>query len=84
MFRNKEDWMSERAYSLWLAEGRPEGRGQAHWQQAAREFAQLELTRASADGSDLVEKLKAMGRLMRVMDETPPVTAKTTKRAANR
>jgi hypothetical protein len=29
----------QRAYQLWESEGRPEGREQAHWQQAQRELS---------------------------------------------
>ncbi|EJC81807.1 Protein of unknown function (DUF2934) [Rhizobium leguminosarum bv. trifolii WSM2297] len=72
MSHNRDAWVSQRAYSLWESEGRPEGRGESHWAQALREFEQLELTRASADGNDLIERLKAAGRLMRVYDEAAP------------
>lgn len=65
MSRSKDDWINQRAYALWEAEGRPAGRSDHHWQQAASEYKQLELTRASEDGSDLIERLQAMGRLMR-------------------
>jgi hypothetical protein len=30
--------IQQRAYQLWESEGRPEGREQAHWQQAQREL----------------------------------------------
>jgi Protein of unknown function (DUF2934) len=36
-----EDRIRERAYSIWIAEGRPDGREHAHWQQARHEL-QLE------------------------------------------
>jgi len=76
MFLSKDDWINQRAYALWEAEGRPDGRGGEHWQQAAREYQMLERTRASADGSDLIERLKTMGLIMREADrddrsETP-------------
>lgn len=45
--------------------GKPLGAG-------AEEFEQLELTKASPDGNDLIEKLKAAGRLMRIYDEAAP------------
>ncbi|PZM08207.1 DUF2934 domain-containing protein [Rhizobium tubonense] len=64
MNHTKDDWISQRAYSLWEAEGRPEGRGGGHWAQAAIEFERLEQTRASVDGSELVAKLRAASRLM--------------------
>jgi hypothetical protein len=82
MFRSKDDWINQRAYALWEAEGRPEGRSATHWQQAAREYEQLELTRASLDGSDLIERLRAMGRLMRSTDAEPISATKSAKRAA--
>jgi hypothetical protein len=31
--------IQQRAYQLWESEGRPEGREQAHWQQAQRELS---------------------------------------------
>jgi hypothetical protein len=64
VFLSKDDWVSKRAYALWENEGRPEGRGEVHWQQAASEHELLELTKASADGSDMIERLRSMGRLM--------------------
>ncbi|TLX05685.1 DUF2934 domain-containing protein [Rhizobium sp. MHM7A] len=72
MSHNKDVWVSQRAYSLWESEGRPEGRGESHWGQALKEFEQLELTKASPDGQDLIAKLKAAGRLMRVCDVAVP------------
>lgn len=72
MSHTKDAWVSQRAYSLWESEGRPDGRGESHWAQALKEFEQLELTKASPDGNDLIAKLKAAGRLMRVYDEAPP------------
>ncbi len=70
MFLSKDDWINQRAYALWEAEGRPDGRGGEHWQQAAREYQLLERTRASADGSELIERLKAMGQMMREADRS--------------
>ena len=69
MFLSKDDWIAQRAYALWEAEGRPDGRGGEHWRQADREYRMLEETRASADGSDLIERLKAMGRSMRAAED---------------
>lgn len=34
-----EDTIAARAYQLWLAEGCPEGRALAHWEQAQHELA---------------------------------------------
>jgi hypothetical protein len=33
-----EDRIRERAYDIWIAEGRPHGRDQAHWQRAMQEL----------------------------------------------
>ncbi|UDF28086.1 UNVERIFIED_ORG: DUF2934 domain-containing protein [Roseateles sp. XES5] len=38
----RQEWISKRAYGLWEAEGRPHGRDHEHWEQAARERAELE------------------------------------------
>jgi len=86
MFLSKDDWIKQRAYALREAEGRPDGRGGEHWQQAAREYQLLERTRASADGSDLIERLKTMGRIMREADrddrtETPEKSASSRRSA---
>jgi hypothetical protein len=68
MFLSKDDWINQRAYGLWETDGRPEGRGAEHWQQATLEYQMLERTRASVDGSELIERLKTMGRQMRDAD----------------
>ena len=68
MSRSKDDWINQRAYSIWEEEGRPHDRGGAHWQQAAAEYEQLERTRASADGNELIEMLRRTGRLMRAAE----------------
>jgi hypothetical protein len=39
--RLDEDRIRERAYGIWIAEGRPDGRELAHWQRAHHEL-QLE------------------------------------------
>ncbi|MDM9625454.1 DUF2934 domain-containing protein [Rhizobium sp. S152] len=84
MFRSKDDWINQRAYALWEAEGRPEGRSGQHWQQAALEYEQLERTRASSDGSDLIDRLRAMGRLARAGDGNASTPAETTDAMAAR
>lgn len=38
----RQEWIGKRAYALWEAEGRPHGRDREHWEQAARERAELE------------------------------------------
>jgi hypothetical protein len=40
----------QRAYEIWEREGRPEGREQAHWEQAEREVAKVRGARQAATG----------------------------------
>ncbi len=39
MDRDEERLIRERAYEIWEREGRPEGRSEEHWRQAAAEIA---------------------------------------------
>ena len=32
---SRDDLIRERAYAIWIEDGRPEGRADEHWQQAA-------------------------------------------------
>ncbi|MFN7010770.1 MAG: DUF2934 domain-containing protein [Allorhizobium sp.] len=47
------EWIAKRAYALWEEEGRPDGRHDAHWQQAAEAFRALQesanITTANAE-----------------------------------
>jgi hypothetical protein len=36
---DREQLIRERAYQIWIDEGRPEGREHAHWEQAEKEIA---------------------------------------------
>jgi Protein of unknown function (DUF2934) len=36
--RVDDDLIRERAYGIWIAEGRPDGREHAHWQRAKHEL----------------------------------------------
>lgn len=48
----KDDLIRERAHTIWLAEGSPDGRHEQHWRQATEELAQA---RAEAGaGPDVV------------------------------
>jgi Protein of unknown function (DUF2934) len=38
VIRVDDDLIRERAYGIWIAEGRPHGRHLAHWQRAHREL----------------------------------------------
>ncbi len=48
--------LRQRAYELWLEEGRPEGRDLDHWLQAKQEFAEAaEMRRAAGEITSLSE-----------------------------
>lgn len=51
--RIEEDRVRERAYSLWEAEGCPDGCAERHWQQAEAELFQ------TGEGQDMVEARNA-------------------------
>lgn len=42
-----EDWVRTRAYMLWERNGRPDGEDRGHWEQACREYAELESASAA-------------------------------------
>ncbi|MGH6915286.1 MAG: DUF2934 domain-containing protein [Geminicoccales bacterium] len=47
---NVAERIRQRAYEIWEREGRPEGRQQAHWEQAEREVAKVRAARQVAAG----------------------------------
>ena len=48
MQSDRQERISERAYQIWVAEGRLHGRHDEHWQRAEREIAEEELRVAAA------------------------------------
>ncbi len=42
MSNSRDEWISSRAYALWEQNGREHGQDQDHWQQASREWEELE------------------------------------------
>jgi hypothetical protein len=48
MQSDRHERISERAYHIWVAEGRGHGRHDEHWQRAEREIAEEELRVAAA------------------------------------
>jgi hypothetical protein len=83
MNRTKEDWISQRAYALWELDGRRDGRDFDHWVKASSEFDQLERTKASPDGSELLSRLSASTtRLLRPSNsDIARASAKQARRA---
>src|SRR5713226_4080522 len=48
MQSDRQERISERAYQIWVAEGRVHGKHHEHWQRAEREIAEEELRVAAA------------------------------------
>jgi hypothetical protein len=46
----REDQIRYRAYLLWLADGKPEGRDKEHWQEAEAIVEQIPRLNREADG----------------------------------
>lgn len=65
---DRESAVRQRAHAIWLAEGEPQGRDEAHWQQAERELA-------GADGASADPPAEAMSN-------EGAVVAKPRKKAA--
>jgi hypothetical protein len=57
-----ESWIRERAYAIWEAEGRPQGRELHHWEQAAREILASGTAQAPAKKSAPAKAAKPRGR----------------------
>jgi hypothetical protein len=55
--RERDEWISKRAYSLWEQAGRPEGRHVEHWEQAVIDFKE----KGNVDGEDAPDGVGAPG-----------------------
>ncbi|APO79890.1 hypothetical protein AM571_PC02164 (plasmid) [Rhizobium etli 8C-3] len=55
---DRNEWIAKRAYALWEACGRQDGRDGEHWAQAVRERDELERTQASADGREVLIRFR--------------------------
>ncbi len=73
----REEWISKRAYGLWEAQGRPHGRDREHWEQAARERAELERVA-------LPEHLKKKRNAVEADDATRKAVASSRRAPARR
>jgi DUF2934 family protein len=51
---NLEEAIRERAYHLWIADGRPDGKSDAYWLNAQRDMLTHSLDRAVAEDSRFV------------------------------
>lgn len=68
MSDRRTEWISKRAYALWEEQGRPHGRDDEHWRQAAAERDALERTRASSDGREVLVKFRPKSRQPKTPD----------------
>ena len=62
---NLEEAIRERAYQLWLADGRPEGNPDNYWLNAQRELLAYSADRAVAEDSAVVTAKPGKARLAR-------------------
>ena len=63
MLETDRDAIRERAYFIWLREGRPEGRAQDHWRSATLE----EFSQKSGQDADFMDEEKVLaGRPTRI------------------
>lgn len=53
MTPEREEKIRQRAYQIWEAEGRPDGKQDEHWQRAAREIEAEEPGEPQIDASDV-------------------------------
>lgn len=56
---DSENWIKQRAYELWEADGRPHGKHDEHWQQAAAEFKAKHNGKSPVSASKAPAKRKA-------------------------
>ena len=70
LMQNLEEAIRERAYHLWIAAGRPDGKSDAYWLDAQREILTTSLDSAAADsaldGAKPAKKAKAGSRKSKV------------------
>jgi hypothetical protein len=78
MSYDREQWLRQRAYAIWEAEGRPSGRNLEHWSQAERELFCDEATtpEAATLGTSIASSVK--GR--RAAPKPPGSTTRTRKK----
>ncbi len=62
MQSDRHERITERAYQIWVAEGRVHGKHDEHWQRAEREIAEEELRVAAALANRAAGTAKTTGR----------------------
>jgi hypothetical protein len=72
---DRQERISERAYQIWVAEGRVHGKHDEHWHRAEREIAEEEL-RLAAAMADRAADVAASGTAARRRKRATPPGAK--------
>ena len=78
----RQEWISKRAYDLWEAEGKPQGKDLEHWERAARERAELE--RTSLPTKAAKHKPNGFGSAAADTPKRQPPARKSSKRPSTR
>lgn len=73
MVERDEDWIAKRAYALWEEEGRPDGRHESHWQEAALAWEALHVS-ASQTSANAVRRIRS-AKIIAEQEGLPPQPA---------
>lgn len=57
--KERDEWIKDRAYSLWEMSGREHGRDQEHWQRAQQEWQDRQVSRSDTGARPPTEEEKA-------------------------
>ena len=82
MQSDRQQRISERAYLIWVAEGRAHGRHDEHWQRAEREIAEEELRVAAALANRATRTTGQKGRARTTTATKKPAAPASGARAA--
>jgi len=74
MSDERHEWIGKRAYALWEEGGRQDGRDYENWLRATADRDLLEATRASSDGSEVLNRTRRpVSKEMRVVSSSEKV-----------
>jgi len=74
MSEERHEWIGKRAYALWEEGGRQDGRDYENWLRATADRDLLEATRASSDGSEVLNRTRRpVSKEMRVVSSSEKV-----------
>lgn len=78
---DREQWVQQRAYAIWEAEGRPDGRDREHWEQAERERPTDE---ASVEASVAADAVPEPGSIKKPRKRAATKTSASTGRSGKK